>query len=1783
MDDIHKKIKLIRCTLGEFIKTKTNFGKLDKGLKDSEVFLNLQIAELSDEFKKVKELHVEVSTTADEEDEIFLLYQRENVFQAIQNVYYKHVTNLHELLKIVTASEKCDVTFNEFTQAAFYRANSGANGYHGNPDLSLSMINASIEPFDGSYHKWADFKDAFRANIHENQHLNEGAKLRILQSVLRGDAQKLIKREFGTVKASDYEEVWNKLNRRYNHKRTLVNSYFSVLFYQPNIEKETAESLKKLYDTTFDTLLDLKKLELQTDLWGDILLFLIHSKLPLKTKELWDERISRNETLPKFNKFMEFLELRFRTLESLDITRKSQNSFQPNGNKPTVKKVSSFQTTKESSNFQHTKESSKTINKAAGRPRRTNTVCRVCEKGTHKIRNCDKFLKLNCWDRREAIRTLGYCFNCFSYSHIISECISEGRCSTCGEKHHTLLHLPDRTQNTGGENPHVKEQEFVNIPSTCDGRFSNGHNNASTLLCESESSVIFPTALVKISSPSGHSIVLRAIIDACSDVSYISKEAADRLTLAYTSTLIQVRGVGDVLTTESRSVASFKLQSLINSEFSEIIQAHVLPKISSDRPVHNFTVKCSPLHSIQLADPYYNIKSKIDLLLGGSLDALIRLPGLVKSKFENINYQQTTLGWIASGTIPTSNCFLTTQQSNISLRSLDVTIRQFWELEEVQHKRMLTKEEELCEQIYDNTTIRSDSGKYSVSLPFKLEVRGFKNMRRTALRRFASLEKRFGSDRVLKCEYAKCLNEYIQLGHMREVDPQDFPDAYYIPHHCVIKESSSTTKFRVVFDASAKDANLQSLNDCILKGPRIQADLLDLLIRFRYFRVAFTADIEKMYRQVWINPNDHKFQLIVWRDDENKPIKTFSMNTVTFGTTSAPYLAIKTLSRLAEDEKSRFPLGALCLQNGFYVDDCIYGSDTMEEALETQKQVLSILSSAGFHLRKWASNTVQLLKDIPDSDQEKTTVLDFDAKSSIKTLGIQWSPISDCFLFKICLIEHSKYTKRTVLSDIAKIFDPMGLLSPCLVSAKLLIQDLWLENQLWDEELSEKNMLVWKDLREGFMKLETVSIPRWLHTTTQCKLEIHGFSDASQKAYAAAIYIKAVTVENKVEVSLLFSKTKVAPLKQVSLPRLELMGALLLAKMMDHLRHTFEFPNTKVFYWCDSEITLAWIKDEPHKRKVFVANRITEIQSISDPLDWHYVKTSENPADLGTRGICPSILPDLSLWWHGPEFLRETNNYTSHSVDNISLPVEDDAKPNKRKDNPFFQTFLTERRPHLMEISSNVMRFTDELLNKYSTLSKLVRVVGYCLRFLKRNRTTSLQISPTEYENSLLAIIKIVQQEVYSDEIESLQNDCCINKQSSLYSLNPIICSSDGLLRVSGRLAKASHLNFDQKFPIILPRSHTLSLLIVRHAHLATLHGTNQETAMLIAQRYHIIKCKHIVRVVTNKCVKCFKLRCRAQKQLMGLLPQYRVTPNRPFLNCGVDFAGPFHLKKFRGKCSQFTKSYFAIFICFATKAIHLEVVVDLSTSAFIASYRRFTSRRGLVRNLHSDCGTNFIGAKKPITRSNSEVRDQWNADMANELAQFNTTWHFNPPASPHFGGLWEAGVKSVKYHLKRVVGETHLTYDEFETILVQIEAILNSRPLCPVLEDPNHLVLTPAHFLIQDSLLSLPDDNLESAKVCLHDRWRMIQKLVQSFWKLWSEDYLNTLRQRKKWKHCQSNIKINDVVIVRENNLPPNAWVLGLVTDVHPGPDGLIRVVTLKSKNKLYQRPVVKLSPLPI
>ena len=585
-----------------------------------------------------------------------------------------------------------------------------------------------------------------------------------------------------------------------------------------------------------------------------------------------------------------------------------------------------------------------------------------------------------------------------------------------------------------------------------------------------------------------------------------------------------------------------------------------------------------------------------------------------------------------------------------------------------------------------------------------------------------------------------------------------------------------------------------------------------------------------------------------------------------------------------------------------------------------------------------------------------------------------------------------------------------------------------------------------------------------------------------------------------------------------------------------------------------------------------MAHRVAELQNSAIPISWRYVPTKCNPADVASRGILATEFKNHSLWWKGPTWLEQSSENW-----------------------PLCQT-LTEESKVNLEIKStsivNVAVSIDEfhLFKKYSNLDTLLKVTSYCLRFINRvskliknkNDRKSLLLSPLELVDDLCFLTKLLQKASFPKEYAALQNHKKVSNSSPLITLRPFL-DSKGCIRVGGRLRK-SFLPYNEKNPFVISKYTYFSKLLIQQAHLKSLHGGQEMTRNTLLQRFWILNGRNYIRSVLKNCVICAKYRAKTSEQLMGQLPSVRLKPEKPFLKSGVDYAGPFALKASSGRGIKTIKGYICLFVCLVTKAVHLEVVTSLSTKSFIAAFDRFISRRGPCSELYSDNGTNFRGAETELADMFSKA-SKFYKEVSHTLVSKGTTWTFIPPSAPHFGGLWEAGVKSVKSHLRKVMGEHKLTYEEMFTFLCKVEACLNSRPLYPASNDPSDILpLTPAHFLIGGPINAYPEvpSDLKS-NLTPADKFKLISNMRDHFWHRWSKEYIHHLQQIYRWRSPSNNIEVGSLVLLKDNPLPATKWPMARVLEVIKGSDNLTRVANIKTATGNYTRPIVKLVPLPI
>lgn len=1725
-------IKLQIDTKNSIEKGRTNYKKSPKD-RLTQSYLETRLESLERQWKSFLEYHkkiIEIATDSSHN------YFKTEMFDTTEEFYINYKSELKEHISQVKninqVSEKMQIT-------KIYN--------------NVKLPKVTIPTFSGKYTEWTSFRDMFLSLIHKNDTIDDVQKLHYLKGHLSGEAEHLLRHT--PVTAANYQECWQMLNKRYDNKRYLCNSILTRLINQPNVSVSST-AIKELLDSTVDCLHGLSTLGIDTDSWDAIVIYIISAKLDSESRKLWESKISTNEELPTFDEFKIFLESRFRSLEYLDTPTTSKQ-------KSTVTKPKVLHAV-----------SSKNYTSV-------NISCPLC-KQPHKLSHCKQFGKEDYQTRSEFVRTHGLCYNCLGANHSIKFCRVTTSCQVCNRKHHSLLHPKGFSssaspQGLSGEASAIKAAVST-LSAASDSVQESDVINVTTHFSKRAvpNQVLLATALVEAQTKNGANHLLRVLLDQGSQASFITESAVQLLGLKKLPARGVISGIGgDESAVASKFIVFVNIKSRHDPNFIYQVRAFVLGTITTLIPGEKISVPTWPeLDSLTLADPEYHTPNKIDVLLGAEVYGQVLREGLIKHSPGSLIAQNTCLGWILSGATRTldfesnsAHC----HQVFISMHSQisdNEMLKRFWEIESDARygkERILTQEEQLCEEFYNRTTQRDSTGRYVVKLPFKDADPPCKygHTREIALKRFQLLERRFKKDPEIKKKYTDVIQEYLDLGHMEEIPPEndkERAEAVYLPHHAVVREDKATTKVRVVFDASCKGVNGVSLNDSLMVGPTIQPDLRHLVMRWRLHPIVLCADIVKMYRQVIVAPENRNFQRLLWRCDPESEIKDYKLLRVTFGTACAPYLAVKTLQQLAHDEGDEFPLVSEKLKEDYYVDDFMSGCQTVEEGIRIYKEMKGLVAKGGFELQKWMTNNKDLSREIKeDRSIQKVESVEIKMDEVMKILGISWDRELDSFKYTVTFPpQPGSVTKRKVISEIARLFDPLGWVAPCVITAKILIQKLWLAGIDWDDSLPEELLKEWKNYQADLLHLPQIVIPRWVETRSKAVMELQGFCDASNKAYAAVVYLRVIEEDCDVKVHLVTAKTKVAPTKQLSIPRLELMGAVILAKLITEVAETLGIERENIHCWTDSTIVLAWLSGHPSRWTTFVGNRVSEILTLLENTQWAHVRSACNPADIASRGVTPSELSQSSLWFHGPSWLtNKTINYT---------------KP---------KLITTELEKRLVKAHVTTCQ-DDKLWTKFSSIQKLVRVVAYCRRFLTSNKKRTTYLTSEEIAKALEICIKKFQQQAYSEEIEDIKKKGSVSKKSKLKALCPTI-DSEGILRVGGRIENAQ-ISENMRHPIIIPQQSHLAWLLVDEAHKKTLHGGPTLLLSYLRTKYWIISAKNLVKLYVRKCVVCIRHSANFKNQFMGQLPTCRVTPARAFLHSGVDFAGPINIRVSKGRGNRSYKGYICLFVCMVTKAVHLEAISDLTSQAFIAGYKRFVARRGHCSDIWSDNGKNFVGASRELkclfiaeqSSVASEIRDWFSSSSVN--------WHFIPPHAPNFGGLWEAGIKSTKFHLKRIIGESTLTYEEMSTLLAQIEACLNSRPISQTSQNPNDPIpLTPGHFLIGEPLVLVPDRNYERSNIGTLKRWQYLQRLTQDFWRRWSQEYLTSMVHRYKWSQREPEPKIGDIALVKEDNLPPGKWLLGKILMKHPGTDGITRVVTLKCKDSVIKRPTCKLCILPV
>ncbi|XP_011859870.1 PREDICTED: uncharacterized protein LOC105557283 [Vollenhovia emeryi] len=1155
-------------------------------------------------------------------------------------------------------------------------------------------------------------------------------------------------------------------------------------------------------------------------------------------------------------------------------------------------------------------------------------TCPICS-ANHYVAVCPKYSSKTVQQRMSIIAKHKLCYNCLG-SHRSSACRVTKRCLKCGHKHHTTIHQLNKFNNSAS-----KQSDKINTtqPNTDHTNTKTPVASGSTVLHSTTalkvtSCILLATAQVLIQSQKGYIVKARALIDQGSEISLITERLVQRLHLTRQAFFIPLVGIGAKTSMKTKGLVSFKIK----------------PHFQDNFEVESQTKSWNHLSGLKLADPEYNVPGSIDLILDADFYSQIIKEGISKGEVGSPLAQCTTLGWIISG--PSSPIVTSTevQSYHVSMdKKLYDLIHRFWELNTVPEitTARLSAEEEMCEKHFKETYSRDSNGRYQLRLPFKFSTKKLGDSKTKAIRVMTSLSKRLLSKNLYSQLYSDFMEEYKKMQHMTPVDDQgsEPQHCFYLPHHGVLRENSKTTKLRVVFNGSSNTTTGLSLNDLLYKGAKLQTELFDVLLWFRKFPYVFSSDMEKMYQQINIHPEDWKFQRILWNDQVGN-ILTYQLTTVTYGLACAPYQALRTLLQLIEDEGKTYPLAVPTMMKGRYVDDIFGGADSVQQAQEIVRQLKGLCMAGNFPLHKWETNVPEILCDIPLERRVRSSAVSIEEKQIIHALGLVWNPTTDAFSFTLKLSPCNVITKRSILSFIAKMFDPLGFLSPVMIKAKIFVQELWSIKIGWDDPLPELLSQRWNNFIEQLQTLPSLIFPRWVGITFTDSIEIHGFCDASQHAMAATIYVKATTSDKTITVKMLCAKTKVAPLKCSTIPRLELCGAVLLTKLVAQVIRVFQNKDTPIFLWTDSAVSFTWINNHPSKWKDFVHNRVCFIQETLPQAVWKFVPGNQNPADYATQGLTPAQLSLLPEWWHGPVWLSQSSK---EWPDKIQLP--------KINEN------LEERPNKVATIVKDNLHDIWNLIHKYSNLTRLLRITATCSRAIARLRRTgdSLGVTPltaVELEHAKtfwlqdLYVRPCPGYRLIRWRLKLEEYDYEIIHKSGQSNVNV-----DALSRYPAENKKLiHHVEGEREQREYTAEQKEQTLYEYHDAPLGGHQGVAR-TLHRIKLRHHWHGLNKDVESYVAKCEFCQKNKLRHKTKMPLVITD---TPTRPFEKCALDIVGPLTITATGNKYALTFQDNLTKF----SKAIPLEnQEANTVAKAFVT---KIILEHGIPEKVLTDQGTNF-------------------------------------------------------------------------------------------------------------------------------------------------------------------------------------------------------------------------------
>ena len=1011
-------------------------------------------------------------------------------------------------------------------------------------------------------------------------------------------------------------------------------------------------------------------------------------------------------------------------------------------------------------------------------------------------------------------------------------------------------------------------------------------------------------------------------------------------------------------------------------------------------------------------------------------------------------------------------------------------------------------------------------------------------------------------DKNLVDKYTAVFQQQVDDGIIEEIDLREMRGRVFIPHHPVIKtDEQTTTKIRPVFNCSFKTGNSPSLNDACFPGVNLLTDMTSLLQRFRTNDFMMMADIEKAFLQIYLKHDSDKDRFcFLWKTEEG--VKAYHFKTILFGLNASPFILNHVLK--LHLQRCRETAATAALKDSLYVDNFLYTSSDLNKMKSVYKESIEILRDGGFNLRSWKSNNPTMLNIM-----ELDATLHPHSSPNEKTLGYLYDLKADTMsLAEVQFHDNKRLTKRQLLSNVNRVFDPLALTLPVTIRGRILMKQVWQEGTDWDDEVSPDVKATWDQLRLDLSALQSLSFPRkTADLETEEPTALHVFCDASRTCYGVACYIKQGE-----KTSLVYSHSKLAPEKK-SIPQTELLAVLQALDCASTISASLKIKPGQVFIWCDAQVVLEWLHSGAKTKSRFTQNRLTTAHQKTKALEsqlgcevtFKYVNTQNNVADMVTRGLTfKEFQKNMDVWMFGPSWLADPAEWPQNTLNCLSEATKHSMQINTR---------LTEAQ---QDVSQPVI---DP--EKYSSLKKLYAITARVYHFINKlkHRQADCHKQAEDYW------ITRMQKTSFPEELRFLQSgeDGRSKQPPKLVRDLNLFLDRDGVLRCKGRLSRLNYYSYSTLNPTLLAKEHPVTALLIRDQHVKCKHlGIGTTLTALRERGFWIPAGRQVVKRVIKDCITCQKFNNLAfSYPKLTDLPKERVRFVKPYHDTAIDYTGHVFVK---GEDGEMTKMYIVLYTCLAIRSVHFEVVPDLTVKSFIQSFSRFCSTYHVPHSIYTDNASYFVASQKVM--ENFFLSN----DFKEHLESLNIVHKTIPAYASWVGGVYERQVKTMKKCLQKTVGRARLTYFELITHLAAIQDVVNGRPITYVnseLEDvepltPNKILklhTNPRLRLVHDCDHGDPlwTQTPSSYHEDLNQTLMKQEELLESYVNMWYSQYLLGLRETSRdvfQADWVDRISVGDIVLIDTRDRPRVHWQMGRVIQLIHSNDGHVRQVVLKTGN---------------